>query len=209
MIKVKRLNCVGDICPVPVIKTKKAFAEINTDDAAFEGIEILIDNEIAVQNISKLLNSMGCSFSTLKEETGHFLVSVSEFSGVAAPSLNQDRPQQGAGNKSGIAVISSEFMGSGDDILGKILIKGFIFALTQLETLPMAVIFYNGGVHHTLKNSACIKDLQYLQEQRVQILVCGTCLNHFNALSNLAVGEVTDMYNIVNLMQQAACIIKP
>ena len=207
----RKINCVGDICPVPVIKTKKALAEMNAVGSTFEGLQITVDNEIAVQNISKMLNSLRCSFSTSKDETGHFLITVEgadkapEQPGYDGNNINS--PMNNDADK--IVIISSEFMGYGDDVLGKILIKGFIFALTQLETLPKAVIFYNSGVRHVLKNSETIKDLQYLQQQGVEILACGTCLNHFNALADLAVGGITDMYNIVNLMQQAARILKP
>jgi len=202
---VERLNCVGDICPVPVIKTKKAL--VGADTLQFQGLEILVDNEIAVQNISKFLNSTGCSFSTAKEGE-HFLLVISGMDG-SVPSANTVGNNQPSISGNTVVIISSEFMGAGDDALGKILIKGFIFALTQLETLPQAVIFYNSGVRLALKTSESVKDLQYLYEQGVNVLACGTCLNHFNALSDLAVGEVTDMYNIVNLTQQAGRIIRP
>jgi len=194
-----------------VIKIKKALANINA--SSFEGLEVIVDNEIAVQNISKLLNSLGCSFSPSKEETGYFLIQISALNngeivpqsipttGIPGQARNDENTQ--------IIVISSELMGTGDDALGKILMKGFIFAITQLETLPKAVVFYNSGVRLALKNSENIADLQYLHRQGVAILACGTCLNHFNVLADLAVGDVTDMYSIVNLMQQSACIIRP
>jgi len=191
---VNRLNCVGDICPVPVIKTKKAM--LSSQGAK---LEVLVDNEIAVQNISKYLKSVGCTFSA-SQENGNFLISIN---GNAA-----DAPQTEPA-LSGLVVIPSEFMGTGDDTLGKLLIKGFIFALSQLETLPEAIVFYNGGVRHVLKDSAGLNDLQNMQASGVKILACGTCLNHFGVLDQLAVGEVTDMYNIVNLMQRAVYVIRP
>jgi len=212
-----KVNCIGDICPVPVIKTKKALADGNLNE-----LEILVDNEIAVQNISKLLNSLGCSYSAGKENE-HFLISVSEsnqgvdWDGSSSsdngtphhftPELTPANPSKTEPLE--LVIISSEFMGTGDNTLGKLLMKGFIFALTQLESLPTSVIFYNSGVYHTLKNSGCISDLQSLHNHGVKILVCGTCLNHFSVLSELAVGEVTNMYEIVSLMQKATGIIRP
>ena len=41
------VNAMGDNCPIPVIKTKKAMAALTGP----ETIEVLVDNEIAVQNI--------------------------------------------------------------------------------------------------------------------------------------------------------------
>ena len=209
-----RINCLGDICPVPVIKTKRALADIGDNGP---GLDILVDNEIAVQNISKFLNALGRSFSTGKEGE-FFLVSVlGKPNGrpMAAPKdtciapVGADLVSARNDGETELVVISSELMGTGDNTLGKLLMKGFIFALTQLESLPTSVILYNGGVHHALENSESIGDLQYLHNNGVKILVCGTCLNHFNAMESLAVGEVTNMYEIVNLMQQAACIIRP
>jgi len=197
-----RINCVGDICPVPVIKTKKAIAEADIS----QGLEVVVDNEIAVQNISKFLNSKGCAYST-SQEGGNFVIAISQ---SASQEIKSSGLHNYASNDNGIIiVISSQFMGTGDDALGKLLMKGFIFAVSQLETLPTAIIFYNSGVYHALKNSDSVKDLQAMHEQGVKIISCGTCLNHYNLLGDLAVGEVTDMYNIVNLMQQAVNIIRP
>ena len=200
-----RLDCVGDICPVPMIKTKKALAEGHSD-----GLEIVVDNDIAVQNISKLLNAQGCSFSVAKEGE-HFFVRVGDGILDVPPTnvgANCVRPPLDSASTP-MVVISSETMGTGDDTLGKILIKGFIFALTQLDTLPATIIFYNGGVRHALKTSESLADLQYLQENGVEILVCGTCLNHFGVAEQLAVGEVSNMYEIVTHMQAASCIMQP
>jgi len=196
------INCVGDICPVPVIKTKKAITEIDIS----QGLEIIVDNEIAVQNISKFLNSKGCEYST-SEDGGNFVITISS----SAPQEIEDSGLlRNVRNDSGaIVVISSQFMGTGDEALGKLLMKGFIFAISQLETLPTAIVFYNSGVYHALKDSVSVEDLQNMHEQGVKIVSCGTCLNHYNVLDDLAVGEVTDMYNIVNLMQQAANILRP
>ena len=191
-----KVNCIGDICPVPVIKVKKALADISDPS----GLQIVVDNEIAVQNISKFLNSLGHSFTSEKDRD-FFLIKVNETTNLQ---LAADQPQT-----SDIVVISSQFMGTGDDALGKLLFKGFIYALTQLESLPASIIFYNGGIFHALKNSESINDLQYLQSHGVKILVCGTCLNHYDVLSDLAVGDITNMYEIVTLMQQADNIIRP
>ena len=216
-----RINCVGDICPVPVIKTKKAVAEMDVS----QGLEIIVDNEIAVQNISKFLNSVGCEYSTDKDG-GNFVITVTKYpSAFENPTTDSifsgnDKKIAGQAPRVGargtlhdgggiIVAISSQHMGHGDEALGKLLMKGFIFAVSQLETLPAAIIFYNSGVYHVLKNSDSLKDLQSMEAHGVQILSCGTCLNHYNALDDLDVGEVTDMYNIVNMMQQAGRIICP
>ena len=100
-------------------------------------------------------------------------------------------------------------MGEGNDELGKVLIKGFIYALTQLERLPKTVIFYNGGATVPVEGSASLEDLKNLEAQGVEIITCGTCLDYYNLKEKLAVGSVTNMYTIVEKMSNASCIIRP
>lgn len=200
------IDCVGDICPVPVIKLKKALAE-----GIEGGIKVIVDNEIAVQNISKLLNAQKHVFSTA-EDNAQFSILVNASDIISGDIIKEETHALSDITNSDITntelvIISSETMGMGDDALGKILAKGFIFAITQLDTLPGIIIFYNGGVRHALQTSESFGDLQKLQEQGVKILVCGTCLNHYGIKAD--VGEATNMYEIVTLMQSASKIIRP
>ena len=100
-------------------------------------------------------------------------------------------------------------MGEGDTELGKILMKGFLFALTQQEQLPKTLLFYNGGAAMTCEGSASLEDLQTLQSLGVKILTCGTCLNHYGLTQKLRVGEVTNMYAIAEKQLQADLMIRP
>lgn len=106
-------------------------------------------------------------------------------------------------------VVSSDRMGSGNDELGKVLIKGFIFAVTQLDTLPKKMLFYNGGATLTAEGSDSLEDLKSLEAQGVEILTCGTCLDYYHLKEKLAVGSVTNMYAIVEAMAEAGRIIRP
>ena len=108
-----------------------------------------------------------------------------------------------------IVVISSDRMGNGNDALGKVLIKGFIYAITQLDTLPKKMLFYNGGATLTVEGSDSLEDLKSLEAQGVEILTCGTCLDYYEVKDKLAVGSVTNMYSIVEAMTEAGKIIKP
>jgi selenium metabolism protein YedF len=100
-------------------------------------------------------------------------------------------------------------MGSGNDDLGKVLIKGYIFALTQLDELPKTILFYNGGATLTAEGSDSIEDLKNLEAQGVEIMTCGTCLNYYGLTEKLQVGTVTNMYSIVETCAKASKIMKP
>jgi selenium metabolism protein YedF len=108
-----------------------------------------------------------------------------------------------------IVVVSSDRMGVGNDDLGKVLIKGFIFAITQLDKLPKTMLFYNGGAKLTSEGSDSLEDLKSLEAQGVEIMTCGTCLDYYGLKEKLAVGSVTNMYSIVETMANAGRIIRP
>lgn len=98
-------------------------------------------------------------------------------------------------------------MGRGSEELGKILIKGFIFSLTQLPTPPKAVLFLNSGIDLVCEGSNVISDLETLVSQGCEVIACGTCLNFYQKTDLLAVGEIGDMYNIASHLAVGAPLI--
>lgn len=205
-----QVNALGDACPIPVVKTKKAIEQLGGSGV----VETLVDNEIAVQNLTKMANQKGYKVSSKKLSEKQYQVVMEIGEGAAdeqAAQTTEEVPVTCApdARENTVVVISSATMGEGDSELGKILIKGFIYALTQLDTLPKTMLFYNGGAHLTCEKSASLEDLKSLEAQGVQILTCGTCLNHYGLTEKLQVGEVTNMYVIAETMAGASKIIKP
>lgn len=100
-------------------------------------------------------------------------------------------------------------MGTGSDELGTALMKGFVYALCQQDTLPSTVLLYNGGAALSCEGSASLEDLKSLEAQGVEILTCGTCLNYYGLTEKLRVGQVTNMYVIAEKMMLADCIVRP
>ena len=108
-----------------------------------------------------------------------------------------------------VVALSSDHMGEGDETLGKALMKGFVYALTNLEHLPETILLYNGGARLSVEGSESLEDLKLLEAQGVEVLNCGTCLNHYQLTEKLAVGSVTNMYEIVEKMTLADSVVKP
>ena len=176
----KTVNALGDICPIPLVKAKEAIKELQGAGT----VEVLVDNEIAVQNLTKMANQKGygCSSRKVKEQEYQVTLTVGE---------------------------AEATMGEGNDELGATLLKGFIYALTQQDELPDQMLFYNGGAFLTCEGSQSLEDLKMLEEQGVEIRTCGTCLNFYGISDKLQVGEVTNMYDIAERMTKADRIIKP
>ena len=204
-----RVNAIGDACPLPVIKTKKALDELESGS-----IEVWVDNEIAVQNVQKYANTTGCRVEYSKLDD-HYVINIEKVTKnnqqqpVATANSSVAEHDDGLVTGKTIVILSSERMGSGDDELGMVLMKGFVFALTQLDALPDTILLYNSGAKLSIQGTATINDLMALEQAGVEIMTCGTCLNHFGLADQLGVGEVTNMYSIVEEMRRASCILRP
>ena len=220
------VNAMGDICPIPVVKTKKALNELNGPGE----IEVLVDNETAVKNVTKMAKSSGAAAKSeqLGERQYRVLITVGEAAAAqmkaaqsgSKESGSKERRQdaaQPAGNGAPgcrtcvgtVVAVGSDRMGEGSEELGRILIKSFIFALTQLDDLPDKILFYNGGAKLTVEGSESLEDLKVLEEQGVEIMTCGTCLDYYGIKDRLAIGGVTNMYSIVETLQNAMSVIRP
>ena len=200
------VNAIGDACPIPVVKTRKAMETIK----GAEVVETLVDNEIAVENLKKMAGQMGYQVKDQKLEEGKYSVQIMVTEAEKTEKIQADicdcRPTA-ASDK--VVVIRSNVMGEGDPELGKVLIKGFIYALSQQEELPKTILFYNGGACLTCEGSASLDDLKELEHRGVKILTCGTCLNFYGLSEKLKVGEVTNMYEIAATMSKASLIVSP
>ena len=205
----KQVNAMGDACPLPVVKTKKAIAELNGGGT----VEVLVDNEIAVQNLTKMANQKGYGVKSEKLGEAQFRVLMEVGEATAedvAAEVEETCDVLPVGRKKNVVVaITSPRMGTGNDELGTVLIKGFIFALTQQDVLPSTILFYNGGATLTTEGSASLEDLKSLEAQGVEILTCGTCLNYYGLSDKLQVGDVTNMYVIAEKLTTADLVVKP
>ena len=202
----KKMNCMGMACPLPVVNAKKAAEELSAGDV----LTVLVDNEIAVQNLTRFAEHKGFTVAAQKKAEMEYAVTM-HISGVAAEDTKQEEVS-GAGDarrKGMLVVLSGNEMGTGDSKLGTSLMKAFVFALTKQDQLPDTILCYNTGAYLTCEGADTLEDLKLLESQGVTILTCGTCLDFYGLKEKLAVGGVTNMYDIVERMETAAQIIKP
>lgn len=204
------VNAMGENCPIPVIKAQNTIKALTKA----EEVEVLVDNEVAVQNLTKLAGSLGCEAKAEKKAEKEYRVVITigedKIQKQKEENTNQEKPFcVPDARKNTVVVISSDQMGDGEAELGKTLLKGYIYALTQLETLPKTMLFYNKGAFITIEGSASLEDLKSLEAQGVEIQTCGTCLNYYGLTEKLQVGTVTNMYVIAETMANADKVIKP
>lgn len=207
----KTVNALGEVCPIPIVMTKNAIKEMTEAGK----LEVLVDNETSVQNLMKMAKQKGYPATSEKLEEGKYHVLMDIPAGAekdmeetetveTCPSAGQKEKRENT-----VVVISSGQMGNGDDELGGILIKAFTFALTQMDKLPSTMLFYNGGVKLTCEGSPLLEDLKTLEAEGVEILSCGTCLGFYGLKEKLAIGSVSNMYEIVEKQMNADRILRP
>lgn len=212
-METKVVDARGLACPLPVVNAKKAVGEFKENGT----LTVLVDNEIAVQNLQKFAAQRGLSASGEKkaEKEYEVTIQVSVDAGLAVAATVSEAEKEDVNcipdsRKKGMAVVlSANMMGGGDEKLGKTLMKAFIFALTKQDALPETVLCYNSGAYLTCEGSDSLEDFKVLEAEGVNIMTCGTCLDFYGIKETLAVGTVTNMYDIVETMERAKTIIRP
>jgi selenium metabolism protein YedF len=203
------LDMRGQPCPIPVVNAKKALAEKDTASVA-----VLVDNFVAVQNLEKMARGTGCGFSYVEESPSAYRVTITKNADALdvagtdkAPIPAEAVPAAETGKKGPVVLITADSMGRGAEELGRLLIKGFIFSLNQLDPPPEAVFFLNGGAHLTTEGANNIRELKELEEKGTGIYTCGTCANYYELTKALAVGSIVDMMKITTTLAKASSVI--
>lgn len=188
------LDMLGKPCPIPVIEAKRAISKAAPGDS----IQVLVDNDISRQNLEKMAKGRGHDFSFENQTDGNIMASIKVLE-------TAEQRDDGAGLT---VVISRDYMGGADRELGKTLMKSFIYSLTELETAPEHIVFFNGGVFLTTEGSNVLEDLEALAQKGTQIATCGLCLNFYKRTEKLAIGQITNMYAATLAMAQAKKLIQ-
>jgi len=189
MIKV---DVRGLACPQPVVLVKKALEE------ATEGEVIAIaDNATARENILRLAESLNYKYE-VSDENGCNYIKIEKASGA----VKSEKKESGI-----TIVITSDKLGQGSEELGKVLMKSYIYALTETIPLPKALLFLNGGVKLTIEGSGVLESLSKLENSGVEVISCGTCLDFYQSKEKLKVGIVGNMYSIIEKMNSADKVI--
>lgn len=183
-------------CPKPVILTKKEM-EIHNK------ITTIVDNDIAKQNVERLAKSMDYDIEINKKDEDYYIVLTKE--GCSSDTV--DIVQADDDNAKATILISTDKLGKGSEELGKILMKGYLYALTESMPYPSTVLLMNEGIHLATENEDAIKNLKMMEEKGVEIIVCGTCLNYYQCTDELKVGIVGNMYSMVEKMNSAQKVI--
>ncbi|MDH3392781.1 MAG: sulfurtransferase-like selenium metabolism protein YedF [Desulfobulbaceae bacterium] len=198
------LDCTGMECPEPVVHTKNALETMSVGDTVL----IIVDNNESKHNVERFAKNRGCAV-VIQSVGDTFRLQITkekedQNSPFAPEDYNCAPPKTEL-----IYVITSETIGKGDEDLGRILMGAFINTISETSPLPQKIFFYNSGVKLVASDSELTESLKELASVGVEILSCGTCLDFYNLKKEMRVGELTNMYNIIEAMTQATRTITP
>jgi selenium metabolism protein YedF len=192
------LDCRGLACPNPVIKTKEL-----TDRGDLQQLTVLVDNPAAQENVSRFLQRAG--FQVQVEGQGDSLAVIGSRAAAETCQVLAEKPEEAP--RKILVLIGADRLGRGDAVLGAKLMASFIATLKEMGPELWCVVLLNAGVKLAVTGSQVLAGLLDLEQSGVKLLVCGTCLNHFQLLEAKQVGETTNMLDIVTAMQLADQVI--
>jgi len=192
----KKLDLRAHQCPYPVVQTRKAML-----DSPDTPMTVLVGDDTARDNISRLAESMGYVIDIDETESG-FALGLSP--GVPSESIDDTRSVSGKT----VALITADTMGQGDDDLGRILMKNYLFTLTEMETLPDKILLVNAAVKLACEKSDALEALEQIACMGVDIASCGLCLEFYDLKDKLHVGRTTNMMEVAESLQSAGRIIR-
>lgn len=199
------IDASGQPCPIPVIRAKKALAAFGGKGGT---VTVLVDSDISRQNLEKMASGLGYQSEYRQRDNG--IIEVTIVAGAGSPARDdsgqeaKSEPGQGSGL---VVAISRDTMGEGNPELGRVLLKGFLYALREVNPVPKSILFFNSGAYLTSNDSNSLEDLRALEAAGTAILTCGTCTNFYGITEKLGVGEITNMYSIVAIMAGAGKLI--
>ena len=195
----KEIDARGLACPAPVLLAKDAIEKAHPDI-----VKIVVDNEASQQNVTRFLESRQFEVS-VEREGDDFLVFGTMGDTVVYDSPVVPEPE--GEQKKIVVMVATDRVGFGDDELGLKLMTSFITTLKEMAPELWRLVFVNNGVKLAIDSSEVLPVLKEYEDEGLKILVCGTCLNHFNLLDKKQVGEANNMLDIVTAMQLADKVI--
>ncbi|MBF8435616.1 sulfurtransferase-like selenium metabolism protein YedF [Halanaerobiaceae bacterium Z-7014] len=187
----KKIDCSGLDCPEPVVKAKKALEENNK-------ITIIVDNEVAANNVSRMAIKQGYQVDETR-------ISDQEYELLIYGKSNQEAKTTtnniSAINKNTeVMLITTDRLGEGPEELGELLMNGLLKTIADLKNRPDTLILMNNGVKLATTNLETAKILEKLLAEGLELKVCGTCLEFLELKDDLKVGQISNMYEILELI---------
>ncbi len=203
------IDCTGLACPLPVMRCRD-FLKI----ARVNFLCVVVDNQAARDNVVRFLTTQKYSVSVdAQQGKWHINATAQEMEVPLALEVEHGEDtavkQTQIEQRKIVVLLTSDVIGTGDANLGKKLMQAFLKTLPEMGQELWRIVLLNSGVYLASKGHEALESLQNLEQSGVDILVCGTCLEYYKLLETKAVGQTTNMLDVVTSLQLASLVIRP
>ena len=163
----KSIDAKGLACPQPVIMSRKMMAAGNLDE-----IEVMVDNDAARENVVRFLKFTGSAEPRVASAGSvHTITAMVSPTMIAKAGRRGDCPCVRGGASDGRAAqyrgktlfFSADQVGRGDETLGKLLVRGLLYTVSELQRPPKTLVFMNSGVRLAAEREETIELLKTIQ----------------------------------------------
>jgi selenium metabolism protein YedF len=203
-IKMKIVDTTGLTCPRPLIMLKEALLEVKAGDQ----LQVITDNPTSLKNILSYLNDQGAIPDVKSKGKVHTITTLRPEL-LKAETDPADYCTTAIVNGDYVVCLKSNLMGDGDPDLGKLLMETFMENLKLQDHLPTHVVMYNSGVKLAMKESPVCSSLSELEEMGCRIMLCGTCIDHYNLQYEIGVGMISNMVSITEILVRTGHVVTP
>jgi selenium metabolism protein YedF len=190
----KSIDCRNWLCPKPVIEVRKILLA-----APQNPLCVLVEDAVARENLQRLAATLGWQ---VKESSSAGSAALLFTAATAAAPV-------ATSSATTVVLVAAATMGSGNDELGRILLRNFLLTLAELEIPPATIYFINDGVKLTVAGADTVEILQKLADLGIDLAACGLCLDFFKLREKVAVGRITNMLDIVQGMANSGSVLRP
>jgi selenium metabolism protein YedF len=198
----------GELCPRPLILTRQALKTV----AAGAPVRVLVDNETSHHNVARFLRDHGAAVDVTREGATITLA-------FAAPALAESAPVEAAApaptaapaaSPAGwVVALAGDTVGRGAEELGRKLAGSMLATLPHVEPRPSHVVLYSSAVLLAVDGAPTAAALAELERLGIQVLLCGTCVDYYEARPRTHVGTITDMLRILGVLAGASKVVAP
>ena len=191
-----QLDCRNLNCPEPLLRTKKALGELKIA----ESLEILVNDVAPRENIKRFLAKNGFE-AQISEAGADTLIKTVKTDELKDTNIDDIYCDVAAPKRGKVIFLNEEQCGSGP--IGKSLLAKFLGAALNLDERPVKVICVNNAVHITTnRGHECFEAIKKLNEAGAEILSCGSCLESYKLVDKLAIGEISNAYEIIDVLSK-------
>lgn len=201
----KTIDARGQTSVNQLVLAQNVLKTLSVDDK----LNVVVDDITSAQNLEMMADEMNLPSQKIQQGTD-YVVSLFVKKSFFVPQQDEIKKAEPLKLKNSfIVLIDSNLMGNGDEKLGAVLMKSFIYTLATLEEMPMKIVLYNSGVKLAAEGSEVLADLKRLQNGGAEIFVSSTSLEYYGLKDKLATGKPAGMADIVQIQLKAEKILRP